>query len=343
MTEQEDLARIAEQVAARVQEEDVTVTVVGDLIFDIAIEGRAGGTHPETGVELLKEATLQESIGGAGNIAVILSRLGAKVTLFGIVGSDLPGRQLAEMQDRQRYRAHVVVQRGWPTPTKHWVYERDAETVKPRIRIDYDQPLPGTGRQELLGEFRARFRGGSHVLVVADHGLGVMGTETEPIIDLARESGAKVVAIPRTSTALYQTVDALVANPTETRGLVGLQGKGEARVSADLFASRNKLIVFLTQGQEGLYVANGRRPSASHLAPTQPVENPQKMGARDMVLATVALALALDLEVAETSRLANALANLVVAQRGNGIVFWDDLFVALGRGHQTSPGIGSPR
>ena len=141
MTESEQLARMAEQVAGRVHEENVTVTVVGDLIFDVEVEGQAGGIHPETGVALLKEATLRESIGGAGNIALILSRLGVQVTLFGLVGSDLPGRQLAEMQDRQRYDAHVVAQRGWPTPSKHWVYERDAGSIKPRIRIDYE-PAP---------------------------------------------------------------------------------------------------------------------------------------------------------------------------------------------------------
>ena len=340
MIELEEVARIAEQVAQRVHEENVTVTVVGDLIFDVEVEGQAGGIHLETGVELLKKATLQESIGGAGNLALILSRLGVQVTLFGLVGSDLPGRQLAEMQDRQRYDSHVVAQRGWPTPSKHWVYERNAGSIKPRIRIDYDQPLPGSGREELMGEFRARFRGGAHVLVVADHGLGAMGPETAPLLELARESGAKVVAIPRTPLEQYEKVDVLVPNPTEMRALVGIEGKGEAREAANQFAEQHKLMIYLTQGHEGLYVADGPQPSESHLAPTRPVENPQKMGARDMILATVALGLALDLDSTETASLANVLANLVIVQRGNGVVFWDDLFTALGRSSPSTASSG---
>lgn len=330
MAEQEELARIADQVATRVQQEQVAVTIVGDLIFDMAIEGRRGGSHPETGVELLKDATLQESIGGAGNIALILSRLGAQVTVFGLVGHDLPGRQLAEMQERQAYQSHVVLQRGWPTPSKRWIYERDGEVVKPRLRIDFDQPLPASAREELLGEFRARFRGHSHVLIVADHGLGAIGPESEPLIHLARESGAKLVAIPRSPIDAYRSFDALVPNPTEMRCLVGLRGKGEARKAADRFAREHGIVIYLTQGQDGLYVAVGSDPAASHLARTRPIANPQKMGARDMVLATVALGLALDLDPADTARLANGLANLVVVQRGNGVVFWEDLFTALG-------------
>ncbi|MFW6124872.1 MAG: bifunctional heptose 7-phosphate kinase/heptose 1-phosphate adenyltransferase [Pirellulales bacterium] len=330
MSHLEELVRVAEEAFHRVHGEEIPIAIVGDLILDVAVEGVPGGIHPETNVELLKDASVQESIGGAGNVALILARLGVHVTLFGLVGHDLPGRQLSEMLERQRYESYLVHQRDWPTPRKEWIYKRDGTNLEPVLRIDYDQPLPGSGRKELLGEFRARHRRDTRVLVVADHGLGAMGTETGKIIELAQKVGAKVVAIPRTALAQYEKADALVPNPTEMRQRMGLHGKGPAKKEADAFAKKYGLTVYLTQGREGIYVAT-TEPKGSHLSPTQSVPNPQKMGARDMALAVVALGLALELPPADTALLANGFATLVVRQRGTGVVHWEDLFRSLGR------------
>ena len=92
MANPHDLKQSAQALASKLQERRASIVVVGDMILDNAIEGVPGGSHPETGVRILKDATSQESIGGAGNIALALSRLGVEVTLFGIVGSDLSGR-----------------------------------------------------------------------------------------------------------------------------------------------------------------------------------------------------------------------------------------------------------
>lgn len=319
---------IVTDVAQRVKDEQVLVAVLGDLILDISVEGDEGGMHPETGAPLLKNATSQESIGGAGNIALALSRLGIEASLFSIVGADLPGRQLTETQGRLHFDSHVVTYRGWPTPRKQWIYRRNPEGARIVQRVDFDRPLPADGRLRLLGEFRARYRNQAQVLIVADHGLGALGPETGEAITLAQQAGAKVVAIPRTPIEQYHTVDALVANPTEMRELVGLKGKGEARDAARQFADRHGVAVFLSQGKHGLFVcAPAHR--VEQLIETTIVPHPQKMGARDMVLAIVALGYCLGLGPLQTAQLANAFANLVVRQRGNGTVFWTDLFAEL--------------
>src|SRR5437016_1479338 len=143
MSKPQDLKQSVEKVAAKLQERRASIVVVGDMILDNAIEGVPGGSHPETGVRILKDATSQESIGGAGNIALALSRLGVEVTLFGIVGSDLPGRQLENLLDRQPFADHLITERGWPTPRKDWIYEREGKGVSLVQRIDYDRPLSG--------------------------------------------------------------------------------------------------------------------------------------------------------------------------------------------------------
>jgi fructose-1-phosphate kinase PfkB-like protein len=112
------------------------------------------------------------------------------------------------------------------------------------------------------------------------------------------------------------------------RELVGLKGKGEAQSAARQFAQQSGVSIFLSQGKHGLFVCSPR-DNVEQVVKTEVVEHPQKMGARDMVLAIVALGLALGLGPVDTAQLANAFANLVIRQRGNGMAFWSDLYAAL--------------
>jgi bifunctional ADP-heptose synthase (sugar kinase/adenylyltransferase) len=106
-----ELQKPIKEFADRLRRHRLRVAVVGDMILDNAIDGVPGGTHPEVEVPLLKDVTFQESIGGAANIALALARLGVDVSLFGVIGSDLPGRQLENLLDRQPFADHLVTER----------------------------------------------------------------------------------------------------------------------------------------------------------------------------------------------------------------------------------------
>src|SRR5712692_8772518 len=110
MSKPEALQKLVHDVFERLRDRKVSVAVVGDMILDNAIEGIAGGRHPETKVPILREATTQESIGGAANIALALTRLGVEVSLFGVIGSDLPGRHLEHLLHRQPFASYLITQ-----------------------------------------------------------------------------------------------------------------------------------------------------------------------------------------------------------------------------------------
>src|SRR5579871_2428217 len=118
MADPKELQPLVQDVCRRLKERRISVAVVGDMILDTAIEGNPAGRHPDIQVPILRNATEHESIGGAANIALALSRLGGDVTLFGVIGSDLSGRQLENLLDRQTFAHYLVTARGWPTPRK---------------------------------------------------------------------------------------------------------------------------------------------------------------------------------------------------------------------------------
>jgi hypothetical protein len=115
MPDPKELQKLVADVADRLRQRRVSIAVVGDMILDNTIEGVPSGRHPDIAVPILREASTQESIGGAANIALTLARLGVEVALFGVIGSDLPGRQLENLLDRQPFADYLITERGWPT------------------------------------------------------------------------------------------------------------------------------------------------------------------------------------------------------------------------------------
>ncbi len=330
MAEPKELQPLVQQVEQRLRERMVTVAVVGDIILDNAVEGVAGGTHPETQVPVLKEATTQESVGGAANIALALARLGVNVAVYGVIGADLPGRQVQNLLDRLPLADYLVIEPSWPTPRKDWIYERRGNSVILRQRVDYDRPPSARAREDLVGEFRARFPPKLDAVILADHGLGSIGPESLPLLDLSRERGAQIVAIPRSNILRGQRLDAVVLDAAEMRSIMDAPADAEPATLAAAYASKFSQHVYLSLLEKGVLVCPAKRRGEGSLCVGYPLQSAQWMGARDITTALVAVGLALGLDPVDTGRIAQLFRHLVAMQRGNGRIMWRDVFAFVG-------------
>lgn len=326
-----ELADLVRTLVRRLRERQVRIAVVGDIVLDNAIEGEPGGVHSEFKMPMLKEAVSSESIGGAANIALALARLGVEVTLIGVIGADLPGRQLENLLDRHPFSNYLIRQRGWPTPRKDWIYQKDGAAVRLTLRIDYDRPLPAEAREELLGEFRTRCPDQVDVVILADHDVGSIGPETLPLAGLAKERGAKVVAIPRSTILRDQPIDAIVLNGAEMRRLADAGPNLDPKPLAERYASERRRHVFLTLFEDGMTICPAGPSGAApiHL-PAYPLPQYDWMGVRDITTSVVALGLALEAKLPELGRLAMIFRHLVAGVRGNGRVYWRDIGPEVG-------------
>src|SRR5262245_22225739 len=76
------------------------VLVLGDLILDRYTWGDAESVSQEAPVILLREERQEIRLGGAANVANMLRGLEADVTLAGVVGNDVDGRELRTELER---------------------------------------------------------------------------------------------------------------------------------------------------------------------------------------------------------------------------------------------------
>jgi D-beta-D-heptose 7-phosphate kinase/D-beta-D-heptose 1-phosphate adenosyltransferase len=73
-----------------------SVLVIGDVMLDRYWFGDASRISPEAPVPVVKIKQVDDRPGGAGNVALNVAALGAKVTLVGVTGNDEAARILSE-------------------------------------------------------------------------------------------------------------------------------------------------------------------------------------------------------------------------------------------------------
>ena len=76
------------------QIKNLNILLVGDFFLDEYIYGTVERISPEAPVPILKVLRKTYNLGGAGNVLNNLINIGSKVTVFGSIGQDVPGKKV---------------------------------------------------------------------------------------------------------------------------------------------------------------------------------------------------------------------------------------------------------
>ena len=77
------------------------VLVVGDLMLDRYWYGNTSRISPEAPVPVVHVGDIEERAGGAGNVALNISTLGAKATVIGLTGEDEAANSLQQCLEKK--------------------------------------------------------------------------------------------------------------------------------------------------------------------------------------------------------------------------------------------------
>jgi D-beta-D-heptose 7-phosphate kinase/D-beta-D-heptose 1-phosphate adenosyltransferase len=290
------------------------ITVIGDLILDSYIQGDTNRISPEAPIQVLDVNDERHALGGAANVAANLRNLGAEVQVCGLVGKDRNGFVLTEMLMAQKIgTSAVIVDGNRPTINKLRVIAHNQQLV----RIDREKRL--TLDPEVEAQLFARIEpllATSDIVVLSDYAKGVLSPSLiRRVID---ESPADVLVDPKGQDfSRYRGCRLITPNRKEAEGATGMvldTRENLVRAAQRLFDEVQLTELVITLGADGIYYARNKAEGQTVPARSRSVYD--VTGAGDTVISTLAFCLAVEMNLDDAVRVANAAAGIVVGTLG---------------------------
>jgi D-beta-D-heptose 7-phosphate kinase/D-beta-D-heptose 1-phosphate adenosyltransferase len=297
--------------------------VLGDLMLDVYLWGKANRISPEAPVPVVDIEKTTVVFGGAGNVAGNLITLGAKVFVAGAIGEDKNGAELVALLDNDGAdTAALIKERGRKTGRKTRVMASHQQIV----RFDVES------REDIAPETEAALKSAIEailpqidVVLLSDYGKGTLTASlTRFAIDAAKKAGKKILVDPKGKDySKYENATLVTPNRKEASEAVGcalptLESVKEA--GAKLRRDLRLEYAIVTLSEDGMMVCG---ESATHI-PARAREVYDVTGAGDTVLASLGFALAAGMPIEEAAHFANIAAAVVVSKLGSATATIDE-------------------
>lgn len=296
------------------------VLIVGDVMLDAYVWGRASRLSPEAPVPVVHVERQEQRLGGAANVALNVRALGATPLLCAVVGDDAGGAQLRELLTERGLSVEgLVASAARPTTVKQRILAHGQQLV--RIDSEVETDLNAAEAADLLAAFE-RLLPRADVVIFEDYDKGVLSERViGECLARARAQGIPTVVDPKKKNFLtYRGCTLFKPNLKELReGLkldFGPPDQDTPGFEAAVARLREVLqpdTVLVTLSEHGVFAQQGEAKTylPAHLRQISDVS-----GAGDTVISIAACCVALGQSAAFTAALANLAGGLVCEQVG---------------------------
>lgn len=302
------------------------VLCIGDLMLDRFVYGDVERISPEAPIPVLRIQRESIALGGAGNVVRNLVALGGQVAMVGVIGDDSAG---VELEKRVKALGGItpclLKDPARPTTTK----VRYIAGSQQLLRADHEQAMPvATAVEEKAIDGIRETLDDCDIVILSDYAKGVLTPRViAETIRMAHENGHRVLVDPKgLDFSRYRGAYILTPNRRElgaaTNMPVGTIEETEA-AARYLIASCDLHGVLAKLGADGVCLVMKDEPARHFRGTAREVYDVS--GAGDTVVATMALALAGGLSLADAAALANLAGSIVVSKIGTASVTHDDL------------------
>jgi len=299
------------------------IIVIGDVMLDRYWSGQASRISPEAPVPVVKVKTVEERIGGAGNVALNIAKLGGKVILLGVVGDDAESKILKQLLEAEGVVCDFVVEKSFRSICKLRVMAQHQQL----IRLDFED-TPIKFDRDALKKALFRHLPENNVVVFSDYGKGTL-TDVSTYIIAAKQAGVKVLVDPKgIDYQRYAQADLITPNLAELQAVVGTCKNEEDLIEKGraLLAQYQIPTLLLTRGEAGMTLIQNDQV---HSLPAQAKDVFDVTGAGDTVIAVMALGVSLGMPLCESMYLANLSGGIVVGKLGTSTVSMQELMRAM--------------
>ncbi len=297
------------------------ILVVGDVMLDHYIWGDAQRISPEAPVPVIDIERDTYSAGGAANVALNITSLGAKATIAGFFGRDDAGQRLTGILTQKGIQT-VSTPGSGSTIVKTRVIVRRQQLC----RLDRESPQPHYAIDpKLIEAIFDKLVRKCDAVIFSDYAKGMLTDElVAKVMALAREHG-KFIAIdpkPRRKIRFYEP-DLITPNRKEALQLAGIEQEAHqpfpaAEVCARIYEQHRPMHLVITLSEDGMLLSHQGKPG--RVVPTMAREVFDVSGAGDTSIAALTLGLVAGAVLEEATQFANIAAGVVVGKLGTATV-----------------------
>lgn len=296
--------------------------VVGDSMLDRYWFGDANRISPEAPVPVVRVVKSENRLGGAANVALNITSVGAKADLMSVIGEDDAGTTLAELLRNHGIGSRLYTDAKLKTTVKLRIIARQQQMV----RVDFEDHPATEVLSALTGAYEQIL---SHydAIVLSDYGKGGLDHITR-MIELARAQRIPVLIDPKgTNYDRYAGADIITPNRAELAQVVG-HWSSEQDLTEKAQALRTRLnitAILLTRSEEGMTLFSEQ---GTFSVPAQAREVYDVSGAGDTVIAVLSTMLAAKAPLEQAVVTANQAGGIVVGKLGTATVTFEEIFGA---------------
>jgi D-beta-D-heptose 7-phosphate kinase/D-beta-D-heptose 1-phosphate adenosyltransferase len=164
-----DLRRALEKIVSP------RILVVGDLMLDHYSWGEVDRISPEAPIPVMRVLREDQRLGGAGNVVMNLSTLGAEVLVCGVTGKDETGNTIRKLlaENGVDYSG-VIVAENYRSCLKHRMIAGQTHLLRMDIDPDPETPSP----QKQLIDYLEKTIPSCDAVIVSDYGKGLLSSAT---------------------------------------------------------------------------------------------------------------------------------------------------------------------
>lgn len=309
------------------------VLVLGDIMLDRYISGTVKRMSPEAPVPVVTPSARWSVPGGAANVAMNVSSLGAQVGLICALFNDDASREISNSLQLENIEVFAL-DAGRPIPVK----TRIRTELQHIVRIDDEQLEPLNLDDEIFDLVQKLIRDDKYnLLLISDYAKGLLNENLlKKLIQLGRELDIPVITDPKTASPnTYDGIFLLKPNLVEAQMLLGSDYFVSNPADLTMLAQKVRELtrasnVVVTAAALGCVLVNSEE---SHYFPAhQNVEVRDVSGAGDTFISYLAAGLSTGNSVSSSCELATLAATLSCSKVGTAPIAPSDIIIAIGSG-----------
>ena len=278
----------------------IKVLLIGDFMIDHYVIGTSSRVSPEAEVPVMKIVDEYFRLGGAGNVAMNLKKMGANITCMGYAGDDKIGRKLLSLLNKNDIDTqHIKIIDNYVTTLKKRFYSNGSQVLRIDEELLYE---PYDTRRVDFNKF--------DVVIISDYNKGV-------VKEINFKAKLILVDPKKSNFSVYKNSHIITPNTDE------LQAASKIIISDDnsvieackLLIKRNNFEnIVAKRGHKGIIVV-GKHNFVKKIN-AHKVKNPDVNGAGDTVISLLSLAYAKTKDIEFSAIAANLGASLAVEKIG---------------------------